>query len=121
VSAPQRSGFGRTVVTSMVKQTVNGEVQLNYASSGVMWNLTCSAANVLDRNALNKKTCSLPRGLSRFSGICQADAALIVRPASRSPPFPVLSPYETPKIRPIIHATKGMKGDGKRTLDLRET
>jgi PAS domain S-box-containing protein len=50
VSPPQRSGFGSTVVTSMVKQTVNGEVQLDYAPSGVVWNLTCPAANVSARN-----------------------------------------------------------------------
>jgi two-component sensor histidine kinase len=31
VSEPKRRGFGRTVVDPMVKQTVNGEVQLDYA------------------------------------------------------------------------------------------
>jgi PAS domain S-box-containing protein len=54
VSAPERRGFGSTVVDTMVKQTLNGQVRLDYAPSGVVWNLTCPAANVLERNALNK-------------------------------------------------------------------
>jgi hypothetical protein len=38
----------------MVKQTVNGEVQIYYKPSGVVWNLTCPAANALDRNSITK-------------------------------------------------------------------
>jgi two-component sensor histidine kinase len=62
VSQPKRRGFGSTVIDSMVKQTVNGEVQLDYLPSGVVWNLTCPAANVLERNALSKnsKSSTLP-------------------------------------------------------------
>jgi two-component sensor histidine kinase len=56
VSPPGRRGFGSTVVDSMVKQTVNGEVQLDYAPSGVVWSLTCPAANALERNALYKNS-----------------------------------------------------------------
>jgi PAS domain S-box-containing protein len=52
VSQPRRRGFGSTVVDSMVKQTVNGEVKLDYGPSGVVWNLTCPAANALERSAL---------------------------------------------------------------------
>jgi PAS domain S-box-containing protein len=48
VSQPKRRGFGSTVVDSMVKQTVNGEVQLDYAPSGVVWSLTCPAENALE-------------------------------------------------------------------------
>jgi PAS domain S-box-containing protein len=54
VSPPERGGFGSTVVDTMVKQTVNGEVRLDYATTGVVWNLSCAAANILERNALNK-------------------------------------------------------------------
>jgi two-component sensor histidine kinase len=54
VSPPESRGFGSTVVDSMVKQTVDGKVQLDYAPSGVAWNMTCPAANVLERNALYK-------------------------------------------------------------------
>jgi PAS domain S-box-containing protein len=56
VSRPQRCGFGNTVIASMVKQTVNGEVQLDYVPSGVVWNLICPAANALERNALYKNS-----------------------------------------------------------------
>jgi PAS domain S-box-containing protein len=56
VSEPKRRGFGSTVVDTMVKQTVNGAVQLDYIPSGVVWNLTCPAANALERNALYKNS-----------------------------------------------------------------
>jgi two-component sensor histidine kinase len=48
VSPPERLGFGGTVVDPMVKRTVNGEVQLDFIPSGVVWNLTCPAANALE-------------------------------------------------------------------------
>jgi PAS domain S-box-containing protein len=54
VSPPERRGFGSTVVISMVKQTIDGETELDYVSSGVVWKLTCPAANALERNAHNK-------------------------------------------------------------------
>jgi PAS domain S-box-containing protein len=54
VSPPERHGFGSTVVGSMVEQSVGGEVELNYAPSGLMWRLTCPAANALEpRGNLN--------------------------------------------------------------------
>jgi hypothetical protein len=56
VSQPKRQGFGSMVVDPMVKQTVNGEIQLDYALSGVAWNLTCPAANALERNLLYKNS-----------------------------------------------------------------
>ncbi len=52
VSPPKRRGFGSTVTTSMVKQTVDGEVRLDYGRSGVVWNLTCPAANALERGTV---------------------------------------------------------------------
>src|SRR6266446_2941580 len=62
VSPPERRGFGTTAIVSMVKQTVNGEVQLDYVASGVVWNLICQAANALGRNARykNSKSSTLP-------------------------------------------------------------
>jgi two-component sensor histidine kinase len=48
VSAPKRKGFGSTVIASMAKATVGGEVQLDYAPSGVTWRLTCPAANAVE-------------------------------------------------------------------------
>jgi PAS domain S-box-containing protein len=54
VSRPERRGFGTTVVDSMAKRTVDGEVQLDYAPSGLTWRLTCPAANALERAGIMK-------------------------------------------------------------------
>jgi PAS domain S-box-containing protein len=48
VSHPERRGFGSTVIESMAKRTVGGEVQLEYGPSGLMWGLTCREANALE-------------------------------------------------------------------------
>jgi two-component sensor histidine kinase len=48
VSRPERRGFGSTVIASMAKRTVDGDVELDYAPSGLVWRLTCSAANALE-------------------------------------------------------------------------
>jgi PAS domain S-box-containing protein len=48
VSPPTRRGFGSTVIVSMAEATVGGGVQLDYAPSGLVWRLTCPAANVLE-------------------------------------------------------------------------
>jgi PAS domain S-box-containing protein len=49
VSPPARLGFGSTVVDSMAKLSVGGEVQFDYAPSGVQWRLTCPRGNALER------------------------------------------------------------------------
>ncbi len=49
VRPPERQGFGTTVMRSMAKHALGGEVQLDYASTGVEWHLTCPAANALER------------------------------------------------------------------------
>jgi two-component sensor histidine kinase len=48
VSRPQRCGFGSVVIASMAERAVEGEVELDYAPSGLVWHLTCSAANALE-------------------------------------------------------------------------
>jgi len=48
VSAPTHQGFGSTVVNAMAKRSVEGEVDLDYAPSGVAWTLTCPSANALE-------------------------------------------------------------------------
>jgi PAS domain S-box-containing protein len=48
VSPPERRGFGSTVIVSMAKETVDGEVQVHYAPSGLVWRLTCPAPNALE-------------------------------------------------------------------------
>jgi PAS domain S-box-containing protein len=50
VSVPQRRGFGTIVMEVMVGRSVDGEVRLAFAPSGVTWSLTCPAANVLARD-----------------------------------------------------------------------
>jgi two-component sensor histidine kinase len=45
---PERQGFGTTVTSTMVKQTLKGEVQLDYAPSGLAWHLTCPTRNALE-------------------------------------------------------------------------
>ncbi len=51
VRPPGHRGFGSTVTESMVKQTLGGDVQLDYAPSGLAWCLTCHAANALEETA----------------------------------------------------------------------
>jgi PAS domain S-box-containing protein len=46
VSAPKLRGFGTLVMEAMAERSVRGKVFLNYPPSGVIWRLTCPAANV---------------------------------------------------------------------------
>jgi two-component sensor histidine kinase len=55
VSAPKRRGFGTIVMEAMAERSVAGDVQLDYAPSGLTWRLTCPAANVLEPNATQTK------------------------------------------------------------------
>jgi PAS domain S-box-containing protein len=48
VTVPTQRGFGSTVVSLMAKRSVQGEVNLDYAPSGVTWTLTCPSANALE-------------------------------------------------------------------------
>jgi PAS domain S-box-containing protein len=48
VVAPTRRGFGSTVIDTMAKHSLGGEVAICYARSGLMWQLTCPAANALE-------------------------------------------------------------------------
>ena len=48
VRSPERRGFGSTVIDTMAKRTLGGEVQLDYAPSGLEWRLSCPAANTLE-------------------------------------------------------------------------
>jgi len=48
VSAPQRRGFGTTVIKAMAQRSVDGGVDLDYAPSGLTWRLTCPAASTLE-------------------------------------------------------------------------
>jgi two-component sensor histidine kinase len=48
VSMPKQCGFGTIVIEAMAEYSVDGEVQLDYAPSGLIWRLTCPAANALE-------------------------------------------------------------------------
>jgi two-component sensor histidine kinase len=48
VSAPERRGFGSIVMKTMAERSLAGAVQLDYAPSGLIWCLTCPAANALE-------------------------------------------------------------------------
>jgi PAS domain S-box-containing protein len=48
VTPPEQHGFGTMVIDSLVKQSLGGEVQLDFAPAGVAWRVTCPAANVLE-------------------------------------------------------------------------
>jgi two-component sensor histidine kinase len=49
VRRAERRGFGSTVIDTMAKRTLSGEVQLGYTPSGLEWRLSCPAANTLER------------------------------------------------------------------------
>jgi two-component sensor histidine kinase len=51
VKPPERPGFGTLVTDSMVRQSINGEVQLDYLPSGLAWRLSCPAENALEATA----------------------------------------------------------------------
>jgi len=51
VTAPSRRGFGSTVIGDMVKSNFGGAVTLEYAPTGVVWGLACSAASVVEGSA----------------------------------------------------------------------
>jgi PAS domain S-box-containing protein len=50
VSTPKRKGFGTVVMEAMAESSLDGEVDLDYAPSGLTWRLTCPAANALGPN-----------------------------------------------------------------------
>jgi two-component sensor histidine kinase len=50
VSAPERRGFGTTVIETMANHSLNGAVDLDYAPLGLSWRLTCPATNALERS-----------------------------------------------------------------------
>jgi PAS domain S-box-containing protein len=56
VSPPQRRGFGSTIIGPMVKLSVSGEVDLDYAPSGLLWRLTCPAENALEPEGRPQKS-----------------------------------------------------------------
>jgi PAS domain S-box-containing protein len=48
VCMPKRRGFGTIVMEAMAARSVEGKVDLDFAPSGLIWRLTCPAANALE-------------------------------------------------------------------------
>jgi PAS domain S-box-containing protein len=51
VKPPKRRGFGSTIISAVAEASVGGEVELDYASTGVVWRLKCSASKALSVEA----------------------------------------------------------------------
>jgi PAS domain S-box-containing protein len=49
VAAPAAAGFGSTVLRRVTKESLDGEVELDYAADGLVWRLRCRAAEVLEK------------------------------------------------------------------------
>jgi len=52
VVAGTRRGFGSTVIKSMAELSLGGEVELDFAPSGVIWRLACPLTKVLDKGGI---------------------------------------------------------------------
>lgn len=52
VAAPERTGFGSTVVGTMARMGLEAEVAHEFAPTGVVWTLACPLSKVLDRSVL---------------------------------------------------------------------
>jgi PAS domain S-box-containing protein len=50
VTTPSRRGFGMTVIESLTKMGLSGEVHLDFAPEGLSWRLDCPSERVLDRH-----------------------------------------------------------------------
>jgi PAS domain S-box-containing protein len=48
ISAPKQRGFGTTVIEAMAKHSLDGAIDLDFAPSGVTWQLVCPVANALE-------------------------------------------------------------------------
>ncbi len=51
VRVPASTGFGSTVLCRVAKESLNAQVELDYASTGLVWHLQCPAAEVMERPA----------------------------------------------------------------------
>jgi len=55
VMAPSRQGFGSMVLSTIVTQSVDGQVEFDFAERGVTWQLTCPTKGILDSKALSSR------------------------------------------------------------------
>jgi hypothetical protein len=47
VRAPERTGFGTTVIRDLPRRGLDAEVELDYAAEGLRWSLKCDGSEVL--------------------------------------------------------------------------
>ena len=45
---PAHRGYGSTVIKSMAELSLDGQVQIDYAPSGLSWRLMCPTQRILD-------------------------------------------------------------------------
>jgi len=50
VTAPSKEGFGSTVISRAVKESLNASVDLDFPANGLSWRLACAAAEVIGDN-----------------------------------------------------------------------
>ena len=50
--SPAHLGFGSTVIKGMAELSLDGEVQLDFAPSGLIWHFSCPASKITDRSGL---------------------------------------------------------------------
>lgn len=48
VKAPARGGFGTTVLCRVARESLDAQVELNFAPTGLVWRMRCPAAEVVD-------------------------------------------------------------------------
>lgn len=48
LTAPERRGFGTTVITRMVQMTVGGQAEVDFAEAGLVWRMSCPAKSVFE-------------------------------------------------------------------------
>jgi PAS domain S-box-containing protein len=48
VIAPNRRGFGSTVLEDLAKMSLNAETSLNFSPSGLVWRLSCMASQIVE-------------------------------------------------------------------------
>jgi CheY-like chemotaxis protein len=63
VTKPRSKGFGSTVVFDLVRSNLEGEVEFEFAPTGVNWRLRCSAAKVLEHNDVSSIQAQSPQGV----------------------------------------------------------
>ncbi|MGA7328959.1 MAG: PAS domain-containing protein [Rhodomicrobium sp.] len=48
ITVPSKLGFGTSVISSMAEMSLGAKVELNFPATGLTWQLSCAAAEVLD-------------------------------------------------------------------------